>query len=168
MKTILSLAAAATLFASAAAADIEVHHAYAIQSSPVAPAGAAFMVIMNTGDADDQLIAASSDVSARTELHTHIMEDGVAKMRQVEGGFTIPAQGHHELARGADHVMFLGIEEPFQDGDILHVTLTFRDAGDIEVDIPVDLGQLSNMNGMSHDEMMESEEHKMEHGSDSH
>ena len=174
MKPTFFAAVAAALFATAASAEsiIEIVDPYVLSAGMNAKSGAAFFTIRNTGDTDDRLIDAKSDAAARVELHTHIMEDGVAKMRQVEDGFTIPAQGHHELARGADHVMFLGIKEPFEDGDILHVTLTFRDAGDVEVDIPVDLGQLSNMNGMSHDEMMESEEHEMEHGmehgSDSH
>ena len=44
--------------------------------------GAAFLTIRNTGPAD-RLLGAESGV-ARTELHTHLMQDGVMRMRQVE------------------------------------------------------------------------------------
>ena len=140
-STVFAGLMASALFASSAAAEsvIEIHDAYARASGMSAVAGAAFMTIHNSGDQDDQLIDARSDVSARVELHTHIMEDGIAKMRRVEGGFIIPAGGEHILERGADHVMFMGLTQPFEQGAEIPVTLVFEHAGEIEVIIPVDL-----------------------------
>ncbi|MEO1154600.1 MAG: copper chaperone PCu(A)C, partial [Pseudomonadota bacterium] len=46
-----------------------------------------------------------------------------------------------------DHVMFMGLTGPFVDGETVEVTLTFEQAGDITVDIPVDL----NRRPMVHD-----------------
>lgn len=141
-----------------ALAEIEVKDAYARSSGMMAKAGAAFMEIVNTGDEDDQLIAASAGVAKRVELHTHIAgDDGVMKMREVEGGFTIPAGGLHMLQRGGDHVMFMGLTEVFEQGKIIPVTLTFEKAGDIVVEVPVDL---ERQDAMKHG--------SMGHGKDGH
>ncbi len=137
----LATVAAATLTTAAWAQDsITVEDAYARSSGKSAKAGAAFMMIQNAGEADDRLIAAESDVAARVELHTHQVEaNGVAKMIHVEEGFVIPAGETHMLKRGGDHVMFMGISAPFEHGATVPVTLIFEKAGEIEVDIPVDL-----------------------------
>ncbi len=137
----LATVAAATLTTAAWAQDsITVEDAYARSSGKSAKAGAAFMMIQNAGEADDQLIAAESDVAARVELHTHQVDaNGVAKMIHVEEGFVIPAGETHMLKRGGDHVMFMGISAPFEHGATVPVTLIFEKAGEIEVDIPVDL-----------------------------
>jgi periplasmic copper chaperone A len=104
----------------------------------MARSGAAFMVIENRTDAPDRLIAARSDLAARVELHTH-REDaaGVMRMVEVPEGFVIPAFGSHALARGGDHVMFLGLTRVPEPGERVRVTLVFETAGEIEVEIPV-------------------------------
>jgi copper(I)-binding protein len=119
---------------------IQIEDAYARASGPNAKAGAAFMMLVNPTDEDDRLVAASSDVSVRVELHNHIdMGDGVMQMREDPDGFPVPAGETHALARGGDHVMFMGLKRPLNQGDTVEVTLTFERAGDITVEIPVDL-----------------------------
>ena len=139
----VGVAAMAMGFGAAAWAEgIVVEDAYARASTPTAKSGAAFMVLMNTADQDDRLVAAKSDVAARVELHTHReIADGVMKMMEVEEGFVIPAGGTHMLARGGDHVMFMGLSEPFADGGTVAVTLVFEHAGEVAVEIPVDLNR---------------------------
>ncbi len=139
----VGVAAMAMGFGAAAWAEgIVVEDAYARASTPTAKSGAAFMVLMNSSDQDDRLVAAKSDVAARVELHTHReIADGVMKMMEVEEGFAIPAGGSHMLARGGDHVMFMGLNEPFTDGDTVAVTLVFEHAGEVAVEIPVDLNR---------------------------
>lgn len=138
----LTLGALAALTALPAFAEITINDAYARASGMHAKAGAAFMVITNTGESDDRLIAATSEAAMRVELHTHKdMGDGVMKMIEVEEGFAIPAGGEHALARGGDHVMFMGLTAPFEDGKMLSVTLEFEKAGTMTVEIPVDLNR---------------------------
>jgi len=132
---------------------IMIEDAYA-RSGP--SSGAAFFTIMNHGESDDRLISAASEVAKRVELHTHIMEDGIAKMREVEAGFAVAAGEMHPLQRGGDHVMFLGLDAPFVDGETISVTLTFEKAGDIVVQIPVDNTRKDAMK-------MEHGEHKHSH-----
>lgn len=131
----MSLALAHPAFAADA---ISVTDAYA-RFLPGAKAGAAFMVIENHRTEDDRLLAAKSDVSDLAELHTHKMSaDGMAQMLPIEGGIAIAAGGHHELARGADHLMFMGLKGKIGDGQVITLTLTFEKAGDVVVEVPVD------------------------------
>ncbi|WP_170782815.1 copper chaperone PCu(A)C [Ruegeria lacuscaerulensis] len=133
---------AAVTFASAAMAQdtITVEDAYARSAGKAAKAGAAFMVIQNSGDAEDRLIGVQSDAAARVELHTHQIDaNGVAKMIHVEEGFVIPAGESHILKRGGDHVMFMGLAAPFEQGETVPVTLIFEKAGEVVIEVPVDL-----------------------------
>ncbi|WP_406720259.1 copper chaperone PCu(A)C [Thioclava litoralis] len=146
------LAATATLaFGLPAFADgILIHDAYMRVSSPVAKSGAAFMTIENQSDTADQLVAAHSDIADRTELHTHKeAADGMMQMLAVPEGFAIPAQGTHALARGGDHIMFMGLKAPLKEGDHVQVVLDFKNADPVTVDMKVTMGEA----GMDHSAM---------------
>ena len=152
LKTLSGALLAAALALPAAAMDgsIKIEDPYARSSGAHAGSGAAFMMIKNTGDTEDRLVAAASDIAERVELHTH-MEDaqGVMRMIEVEDGFPVPAGGMVHLKRGAEHVMFMGLREPMENGGTVTVTLTFAVAGDMTVEIPVDLDR-KPAEGMDH------------------
>lgn len=97
---------------------------------------AAYVAVKNA-NATDTLVAASSDVAASVELHTVISEDGIMKMRPVEGGIEIPGMGLQMLQPGSYHIMLIGLNNDLKSGDTFAVTLTFANAGDITVIIPV-------------------------------
>lgn len=119
---------------------IMVKDPYARSSTKNAKSGAAFMTLMNHGSEDDRLVSASSDVAKRVELHTHKENaEGVMQMMEVEEGFPIAAGAMHALERGGDHVMFMGLNQSLNHGDMISVTLTFEKAGDISIEVPVDL-----------------------------
>ena len=140
MKSVLSTAALLGVCASATLADVVVTDAYARSSN--AKAGAAFMVIENTGDAADHLLEVRSEAAARVELHTHRMSaDGVMSMVHVEDGFALAPGKTLVLERGGDHVMFMGLTAPWADGDSVAVTLVFEQAGAVEIEVPVDLSR---------------------------
>ncbi|MEM9709347.1 MAG: copper chaperone PCu(A)C [Pseudomonadota bacterium] len=153
MKKLLLAASLAALSTTAFAGELKimVDDAYARASTPTSKAGAAFMTIMNMSDTDDRLVAASSNVSERVELHTHLEDaNGVMRMIEVEDGFAIPAGGMTELARGGAHVMFMGLNQPFNDGESIEVTLTFEQAGDMTLMIPIDLKRGADHGHMNH------------------
>jgi copper(I)-binding protein len=138
LKYALTGLAVAVALPAFAADEVKIDGAYA-RFMPGAMAGAAFMVIENTAAGDDRLVAVRSGIADRVELHTHKQgADGTMQMLHVPEGFAIPAGGLHELKRGGDHIMFMGLKERPKDGDIVHVILTFEQAGDVEVEIPVD------------------------------
>ncbi len=128
-----------TLASPALAGDIMVMDPYARAASSMAKSGAAFMMLHNTGETDDRLIAARTDVAKRVELHTHEETgDGVMKMVEIEGGIALPAGAKHHMVRGGDHVMLMGLTGPLEQGAEISVTLIFEQAGEVEVSIPVD------------------------------
>lgn len=139
--------AIATAFSGPLLADgltdiITVEDAYARSSGMSAKAGAAFMTIKNAGDLDLTIVRAESEAAKKVELHTHISGDnGVMQMREIEGGIKLPAGGEHVLERGADHIMFMGLNGPFKDGETISVTLFFEPEGNLTLDIPVDLNK---------------------------
>src|SRR5918996_166238 len=65
---------------------ILVEDGYARASGAAAKTGAVYMRITNETQADDRLVAARSPAARRVELHAHEVQDGVARMREVEGG----------------------------------------------------------------------------------
>lgn len=139
-KTFLAAVAACTIAIPAFADGIMINDAYARSSGPSAKSGAAFMMIMNKTDQDDRLISATSDIAKRVELHTHIEgENGIMMMREVEDGFSVEAQGKHMLMRGGDHIMFMGLLRPMEQGDTITVNVVFEKAGEMTIEIPVDL-----------------------------
>jgi copper(I)-binding protein len=155
LKTVSFAALLAAVSAVPAFAEgIEFHDQYARSSGMSAVAGAAFMTIHNHGETDDRLIDVRSDVSARTELHTHIETgDGVMQMRHVPDGFDLPAGGEVVMERGGKHVMFMGLNDAMEQGDTLSVTFVFEQAGEMVVEIPVDLERTEGGHGqMDHGE----------------
>ena len=146
MKSVLAAGAAALIAMPTFAGDIMINDAYARASGMNAKAGAAFFQIMNHSTEDDRLIAAKSDAAKRVELHTHKeIADGVMKMMEVEEGFPIAAGGMHALKRGGDHVMFMGLQNAWSHGDTLDLTLVFEQAGEINIQVPVDLERQDKM-----------------------
>ncbi len=145
MKRIVLPAAIAAAFALPAFACDGLHiiDPYARASTTMSQSGAAFMRLANHGTQDCRIIGARSDVAQRVELHTHIEDDaGVMRMVEVEEGFMVPAGGEHSLARGSDHLMFLGLVRPLEHGDDINVTLVFEAGADLEITMPVDLERM--------------------------
>lgn len=140
MKTTLFTAACAAFLAMPALAEIVITDAYTRASH--SRAGAAFLTLENTGEDADHLLDVRSDAAARVELHSHEMNaEGVMRMVHVETGFALPAGEALVLERGGHHVMFMGLAEPWKDGDTIPVTLIFEKAGAVELEIPVDLSR---------------------------
>jgi len=97
-------------------------------------AGGGFLKI--TSATADRLIAASAPVSKTVELHTMQMEGDVMRMRQVPA-IDLPAGQTVELKPGGLHVMFIGLNQPLQEGASFPLTLRFEKAGEVKVDMKV-------------------------------
>jgi copper(I)-binding protein len=130
------LAVALSFAVPAWAADVTVSDAWSRASAGMARAGAGFMHITNSGAADDRLVAAASAVSDVTELHAHILDGAVMRMRQVEA-IDVPAGQTVALKPGGLHVMFMALKEPLAEGQTFDVTLTFEKAGTVTVPVTV-------------------------------
>ena len=117
-------------------AQIVIEKPWARATAPGATVAGGYMIIRNSGAAPDRLVGTSSPASAKVELHVHIMENNVMKMREVPG-FDVPAKGTFELKPGGAHLMFIDIKRPFKEGEKIPVRLKFEKAGDVSADFHV-------------------------------
>lgn len=99
---------------------------------------AAFGMLENSGDHDVTVVSVESDAASMIELHETVENDaGEMVMREVEGGFVIPAGGEFALAPGANHIMLMDLQSPLLAGDETTFTLTFSDDSTYEFTAPV-------------------------------
>lgn len=143
--------------------QIEVQGAYAIATTPQARFGSVYMLIHNRASVADHLVAVASPAAERVEVHRSFEEDGVMRMEPLPEPLEIPAGQPVLLERGGTHLMFMGLTDSWEDGETIPVTLTFEEAGEVTVDVPVDLSRLTDEGGegMDHGDMegMEHEGH---------
>ena len=82
------------------------------------------------------MLKADTPASRVTELHTHINDGGVMKMRPVPA-IEIKAKGEAVLKPGSLHVMLIDLKAPMKEGDSVPITLTFDDGSSKTVDAKV-------------------------------
>jgi hypothetical protein len=99
--------------------------------------GGGYLVIANNGSGDDRLVAVSTPLTDRAEIHEMTMVDDIMKMRPLTEGLAIPAGETVALKPGGMHLMFMAVGKPFQEGDMVPVTVTFEKAGDVNLMLPV-------------------------------
>ena len=84
----------------------------------------------------------------RFEIHEMSMDNGVMKMRSVKNGIEIKPGQAVEFKPGGYHVMFIGLNKPFEQGEHVKATLKFEKAGDVSVDFTVEgIGAQTGGNG---------------------
>ena len=123
-------------FSFSAQAQVQVEKPWARATAPGASVAGGYMLIRNQGAAGDRLVGASSPASAKVELHVHINDNGVMRMREVPG-YDVPAKGSVELKPGGAHLMFMNIKRPFKEGEKLPVKLKFEKAGEVNAEFQV-------------------------------
>lgn len=129
MKSLLHsliLATGLTAMQASASGGLEIDDPFARAVPPGTPNSAVFFTIENEGTQDRAIVSASSPAAKVVELHTHIMEDGMAKMREVPR-ILVPAGGETKLKPGGLHVMLLGLHHDLVEGEAVSVTLNFDD-----------------------------------------
>lgn len=125
---------------SAVHGTLEIHKPWARDSShPLpTPSAGAFLSIKNTSLDDDRLVAASSPLAERIELHGIKVVGSDIEMRPMANGVVI--QGGHTtiLKPRGYHLLLLGVTVSLVKGSTLPVTLTFEKAGDVAVEFAVE------------------------------
>ncbi|OZI72069.1 copper chaperone PCu(A)C [Bordetella genomosp. 12] len=155
-KFVFAATLALTTGATAMAADykvgqIEVDDLWVRASAPGQENGAGYLEIENDGKVADRLLAVTSPAAERVELHTVKNENGMARMREVDGGIVVPADGKVELKPGGYHVMFLKLKSPFAEGGTVPAILKFEKAGEVGVNFKIKA--VSHNPGMDHGHM---------------
>jgi len=133
-------------FASPAAAahgyvkgTIEVRHPWTRATPPGAEIAAGYLEIRNMGREPDRMIGASTPVAERVEFHTTTREQGIMKMREVTS-VEAPARKRQVLRPNGTHLMLVGLRKPFVKGQRIPLTLRFERAGDVHVELEVQVG----------------------------
>jgi periplasmic copper chaperone A len=98
--------------------------------------GGGYVKITNTGQQPDRLVGGSLPVASEVEVHEMTMNDGVMKMRKLDGLEIKPGQSV-ELKPGGYHLMFTGLKEGLKDKQTLKGTLLFEKAGSVEIEYQV-------------------------------
>jgi len=98
------------------------------------PMGVAYLTITNRGKKADALIAASTPAAARVEIHHTTLVDGMARMRPLSE-IPIPAGATVKIEPGGIHLMLVDLEAPLVAGKPVPLTLEFRVAGRVTVDL---------------------------------
>lgn len=115
---------------------LSVANPYVRAMPPVIKNTTAYMQLKNSGDLQRTLVSAESSVARLVELHTHIREDGMLKMRRVEK-IDIPAHQTVELKPGDMHVMLIGLTKNLNKLDSIELTLVFENGERMKIDTPV-------------------------------
>jgi hypothetical protein len=98
--------------------------------------GAGYLGIANRGGAPDRLMGASSPAADRVELHTHIREGEVMRMREVPS-IELPPGQTVTLQPGGLHLMLVRLAQPLRQGETVPVTLRFERAGEVTLDFAI-------------------------------
>lgn len=136
-RSALALALAAVAAPAAAHHDhrIEVVEPWA-RAALAGRTSAAYMTLVNPTDTPDRLVSAASPVAQAVELHAHLHEGGVMRMRPVAAIEVHPGEPA-VLAPGGLHVMLIGLTRDLRRGETIRLTLSFEQAGTVEVEVPV-------------------------------
>jgi copper(I)-binding protein len=117
--------------------SLKIDHPFARATPPGAKTGGVFVTVENTGSRPDRLTGVSSPVAGVAGIHEMRIDAGVMRMRDV-AGLEVKAGETLELKPGGYHVMLSELRQPLKSGDRFPMTLTFENAGAVEVSVWVE------------------------------
>ena len=132
----LGFALIAPVFAGTAADDIQVMDPWAREVPPNMTTSAGFLTMKNNGTVEHRLVGAESPATGMVELHTHINDNGVMRMRPVKD-MPVPPGGTTELKPGGLHLMLMMLKKPLKAGEKMPITLIFEDGSKKEIQAEV-------------------------------
>jgi copper(I)-binding protein len=119
------------------AKGVTVSHPWARATPGGVKVGGAYLEMRAAAGRGDRLVGARSPAAGAVELHTHIMEGGIARMRRVDA-IAIGPGASVVLKPGGYHLMMMDLKAPLKEGDLVKLTLVFEKAGEIEVEATVE------------------------------
>ena len=116
---------------------LQITDPYTRTTPPMAAVAGGFMTVTNNGTESDTFLGGRAGFVEAVEIHEMSMADGIMKMRRLENGLQIAPNETVELKPGGYHLMLIKPSEPMKEGDKHKITLSFKQAGDIEVELEV-------------------------------
>lgn len=137
MKSILAILLLSYSLVVSAETTIKISNATIRLAPPGSPATAIFLSIENLSKKDISLIAVTSDIAEKFELHTMEMAGGKMVMRKVDDIKIKKGESVH-LKSGGLHIMVFKLRKPLKEKDIHSINLIFNDKSTIKTDIVVE------------------------------
>lgn len=132
------LAVASLSVSSLALAQVTVTDPWIRATVPAQKTAGAFMQLKSSRPV--RLVAVSSPVAGRVELHQMDMQGQTMRMHAIDG-LDLPANQPVNLASGGYHIMMFDLKRQLKDGDQVPMTLSFVDAAhkreNVTVQVPV-------------------------------
>lgn len=125
------LLGAASAMAAGTDSGITLRDPWVRVAAPGVPVAAGYVLIINAGATDDELLSASSPRAASVQIHETSMRDGMMRMREVDS-VRAPAHGRVALEPNGLHLMIMGLDNSLKTGGLLPIRLRFKRAGEIE------------------------------------
>ncbi|MGX9462081.1 copper chaperone PCu(A)C [Shewanella sp. A14] len=100
------------------------------------PNTAAYFTLENHNNSDVMLIEVKTSAAKVAQLHTIIEDNGMVKMRQVDG-FSIASHGSLVLQPTGNHVMLLSLIAPLAVDEKVPLELIFDDGQHLMIELPV-------------------------------
>lgn len=132
-----------------AATDVHVMQPWSRALPAVSRNGAAYVTLMNHGASAIRLVGASTPIADSAELHTHVIEEGVMKMRRLDG-LTIETGDSAVLEPGGNHIMLFGLNQPLVEAEHYPLTLEFEDGAEVNVTVEIRAAHAESHAGSEH------------------
>ncbi len=136
VKALLAALLVSIVVMPAAAQGIAIEHPWARATAGQSKNGAAYMTLSNLGDAPERLVKAESPAAATVEIHTHVNDNGIMRMRPVNAIEVSPGEPS-VLQPGGLHIMLIGLKEPLLVGAKFPLTLTFESGKSATVQVNI-------------------------------
>ena len=96
-----------------------------------------YLTIKNTNAYDERLIAITSNIAKKSEIHEMFVDNDIMKMNVLNDGLKIPANSIVHLKPGSYHVMFMKLYKKLKIMSTHKINLNFEKAGQLNIDFPV-------------------------------
>ena len=117
---------------------------------PSSTHGAVYLTVTNHGHQLDRLVEVASPIAQHAEFHTHRLEDGMIKMRQIES-LALPPHETVSFVPGGHHIMLIGLKQPLKQGHPFPIVLQFEQAGEITLEVTVQAAGATSASQTGHD-----------------
>ena len=144
----LTLTAPSLTYAHGKADDLVIENAWGKPN--FGPNGAAYLKITNNGSKKIELIEAISPVSNRVELHEHINQDGVMRMRRIKDAITIESKETITFEPAGKHIMLFNMKDKFKAGANFPLTLKFKNGKHKDITVKILSGDKSTKKSSEH------------------
>ena len=116
--------------------QLSVRDAWVAEALPGQSMTAAYMIISNQGDVDEEVLSVESEVAEKVELHKMEQQGEMMRMRRVDSIVIGPGE-EVELEPGGLHIMLIGLTQEVKEGDTIEFKLNFESGANLMVSAPV-------------------------------